>query len=150
MSKRKKKKGLSLDDFKPQVVNWYKYRSPVKLDESFQHWMYIGRRNHIFGKSTLSNPFYLPPNSSDHARARVLTKYRYHLHKLLRAGDVEIYNTLLSIRADTALVCYCSPKPCHGDIVVSAWEWFHYKVNPHPHSGIEDVIRKAQNLLRKT
>lgn len=24
---------------------------------------------------------------------------------------------------DTALVCYCKPKSCHGDIIVSAVQW---------------------------
>jgi hypothetical protein len=59
--------------------------------------------------SDLSNPYRI---GSDGDRAAVIAKYERWLarqHHLLRALD--------ELR-DCNLVCFCAPRPCHGDLLL--------------------------------
>lgn len=93
----------------PTVVNRHHYRGK-RLP---QPWMYIGRG------TPLGNPFRYP----EHPDA--LEQYRSWLWWRIRERDDGVLRMLAQIRPETHLVCSCAPRPCHGDIVVRAWEWWH-------------------------
>lgn len=61
------------------------------------------------------NPF---PLRSESDRAAVLEKYRAYFHKRVES-DPEFRRRVLALRG-RVLGCWCSPKLCHGTIIV---EW---------------------------
>lgn len=81
--------------------------------------VYIGRagkgQDGYFG-----NPYRLTDESR---RAEVIAKYAQHFQERLR--DPEFKRRVLELKGKR-LVCFCAPKPCHGD-VIAAWlnslEW---------------------------
>lgn len=86
----------------PTVVNKYK--------EDFD--IYIGRG------SKWGNPFVI---GEDGDRNIVIHKYRSYLFSQIEAGFItkEDFEELTGKR----LGCFCKPQPCHGDIIVSAYNW---------------------------
>jgi len=64
--------------------------------------VYIGRG------SKWGNPFKIGPDGS---RDEVIQKYRVYIQT--RPDLLESLDEL----KDKALVCFCKPKPCHGDIL---------------------------------
>jgi hypothetical protein len=80
--------------------------------------IYIGR------PSLLGNPFEIGMHGE---RVDVIRRYRRWLwDRILEQGDV--YAELkrlakLAKRGDLTLICWCSPKPCHGSIVRRSIEW---------------------------
>jgi hypothetical protein len=90
---------------RPKVVNI------SKLDKWWMHddrYVYIGREGKglsgIFG-----NPFHL-----ENDRTAVLEQYRQYLEKKIEDEDFKAKVIALK---DKILVCFCKPKPCHGDIL---------------------------------
>ena len=108
-----------------KVINWYHHNSKEELDKAFRHWLYIGRKNIKLdlNQSILANPFPL----TQYDREKSLELYRGHLWE--RLTMIEYIQALLEIREDTRLVCYCSPKPCHGDIILKARGWLESQVS---------------------
>jgi hypothetical protein len=105
-----------------EVVNFRHYGSINALDHAFgDRWMYIGRANSAAGllQSPLANPF----RARDYGRGRTLAPYRDWLWGRIIAGDEGVISALRAITADTVLVCYCKPGPCHGDVVRAAAAW---------------------------
>lgn len=101
----------------PYVVNRHHYRSgkapnkpPLPADA-----LYIGRG------TALGNPVTIQECPDV---ATNLAAYRRHLWCLLQTGDSATIEMMERISEDTALVCSCAPRPCHGDVVVAAWEWW--------------------------
>ena len=43
-----------------------------------------------------------------------------------RPNDPRVMMAMRSIGPDTLLVCSCSPRPCHGDVVASAWQYLRH------------------------
>jgi hypothetical protein len=94
--------------------------------------IYIGRTNKYYrlNASPLANPFQI---GSSMNRTQSIEAYRERLWqsiKLLRdkevcnAQMVEIIRIAkLDSHQSLKLVCYCSPLPCHGDVIVSAIQW---------------------------
>ena len=39
------------------------------------------------------------------------------------AGDEAVLAALRAVNEETALVCWCKPGPCHGDVVQAAATW---------------------------
>lgn len=81
----------------PRVLNKYK-------DTITQNSVYIGR------PSKWGNPFVI---GEDGDRTSVILKYREWLLSqpdLVRMVKTELYGK--------DLVCFCSPKPCHGDVLI--------------------------------
>ena len=73
---------------------------------------YIGR------PSILGNPYFM---ISERARTRVIDDYRVWLSKEMSKKEA-VYTEMkkileLSKTHDVHLKCYCSPKPCHGDVI---------------------------------
>jgi hypothetical protein len=90
------------------VVNKYKVNM---LDPDI---VYIGRG------SPFGNPFKML-DKSDVERDRVVKEYKLYLWKMIKS-DPNIRDKLLELDGKR-LACYCAPKACHGDVLVSAIEW---------------------------
>ena len=84
--------------------------------------VYIGRSNLRMGlpASPLANPFHIGIHGD---REQVIAKYRIWLWERIREGNVMVMEALNSLTVDNILVCWCHPKPCHGEVVIRAWEW---------------------------
>lgn len=106
-----------------QVVNFKQYGSAQALHRSFgDRWVYIGRANRYAGlaQSPLANPF----NVRDFGgRGQTLPHYKRWLWERIQAGDETILDALKAMNAQTVLVCWCKPGPCHGDVVKAAAAW---------------------------
>lgn len=74
--------------------------------------VYIARGFRGWRKSKWGNPFNLPRNASPEQRAEVIALYRRWL--LQRS---ELMAALPELR-DKDLVCWCTPKACHGDVLI--------------------------------
>lgn len=96
------------------VANKYKLSPDLDCQD-----VYIGR------PSILGNPFAMTAESD---RSEVIEKYRLWLWRQIQLKG-RVYKELIKIALlvlagkKIRLVCYCSPKPCHGDIVIKAVEW---------------------------
>ena len=84
--------------------------------------IYIGRGNVKYGltQSMFANPF---PITKEQTRPEVIHKYRFWLMGEINAGRITIQD-ILSLEGKD-LVCFCSPRACHGDILIKAFN--HYK-----------------------
>lgn len=76
--------------------------------------VYIGRG------SILGNPFPINDSIGD-TREIVIDRYRDWLWKQVRCG--KITKQYLKSLDGKRLGCFCSPKSCHGDIIVKAIKW---------------------------
>lgn len=76
--------------------------------------LYIGRRGYVHNlpASRWCNPY---PMENEADRAAVIAAYRQYITQQL-AQYPERYN-LDELRGKT-LVCWCAPKPCHGDVLL--------------------------------
>ena len=54
--------------------------------------------------------------------AEVLPCYKRYLWNRMNS-DAEFKRSMLEIVNAKALVCWCKPQPCHGDVLVKALEW---------------------------
>ena len=106
-----------------RIVNFKDYRSTAALDQAFgSKWVYVGRHNSGAGlpSSPLANPFKV---SSDLPREAAIEAYRHWLWQRIQAGDAEVLAVLRTIDDDSVLVCWCSPKPCHAEVIARAAVW---------------------------
>lgn len=55
-----------------------------------------------------------------------IERYRVDLWKRLQTDD-DFLHRVASLYGRT-LGCYCKPRPCHGDVLVSAARWAHSEV----------------------
>ena len=74
---------------------------------------YVGR------PSVLGNPFKLTRESE---REEVIDKYRQWLKERIRECDSDIIAELSRLKAiadtgDLVLICWCSPKRCHAEVI---------------------------------
>jgi hypothetical protein len=102
-----------------------KYIRP--LYNNLQEWMnddnnvYIGRAGVVFinnerypkQSSIFSNPFKI---GRDGNRNEVLDKYKDYIIKKLD-NDINFKNELMKLK-NKNLGCWCSPDPCHGNILL--------------------------------
>lgn len=98
------------------VVNKYKH-TPTESD------VYIGRG------SPLGNPYTSKQLSDTKAKFQAkdrddsIQKYREHLYTEIELRNDEIWKGIREIlnkldkNGYVNLVCFCKPKPCHGDII---------------------------------
>jgi hypothetical protein len=96
-----------------RIVNKYRHE-PTPND------VYIGRG------SPFGNPYAFKPGTKAEfivaTREEAIEKYREHFHRK-RMNDVFMYEMLQIMFAahvrgeDINLVCYCSPAPCHGQVI---------------------------------
>ena len=71
--------------------------------------LYIGR------PSKWGNPFEI---GKDGTRADVIKKYREHI-----LNSKELFNSLHELEGLT-LGCWCSPLPCHGDVLIDLYNMY--------------------------
>lgn len=90
------------------VVNKY------TVDMSDSDILYIGRG------SVWGNPFVMK-DKSDAERTRVIEAYKKYLWAAICEGAVT--KEILLELDGKRLACYCAPKACHGDVLVSAVKW---------------------------
>ena len=88
---------------------------------------YIGR-NGKGSQSNLGNPF-KPRERSIEAHKEVCEQYRVWLWQKICAKDAGVLGELEQIRQEAkqaggvTLQCFCSPLPCHGDVIKKAVVW---------------------------
>ncbi len=83
----------------PRVINKYKDEFSYSSDT-----VYIGR------PSKWGNPFQI---GVDGDRDTVVEKYKNYL-----LGNQSLLSAVKAELKGKNLVCFCSPKPCHGDVLL--------------------------------
>lgn len=104
-----------------RVINFYKATQEERAAA-----IYIGRYSnmHALLASPLANPYKL----MDMSRERTLEFYRKWLWGRI-AEQGRAYQELVRIAElvkagdEVTLMCFCSPEPCHGNVIVKAIEW---------------------------
>jgi len=77
---------------------------------------YIGR------PSPLGNPFKVAPHGP-YERGKTIELYRKWLTDIWNTGGhnaqiLELYRLAeIAVEGDLNLMCWCAPKPCHGDVI---------------------------------
>lgn len=95
------------------VVNIRTEKCDVKVCRTQDNKIPKAPANGCFG-----NPFFLKDVNDDEERAEVISKYKaYFLAKV--EMDFDFRKAVLDLRGKK-LGCFCSPKPCHADVIV---EW---------------------------
>jgi len=95
------------------VINWRE--SKVYADKG---WKIVK----ISRPSVLGNPFKIGVHGN---RNEVIKKYKTHLWKMIQLREDGIMDglwqivDLLNRYEKVALACYCRPKRCHGDVIIS-------------------------------
>lgn len=92
----------------PRVVNRHHFPDGVPPPS-----MYIGRG------TPLGNPYTV----KDHGPELAMSKYREWIWGKLSVKDPAVLGELAKITEEHKLICSCKPGPCHGDVVVAAWQW---------------------------
>lgn len=60
----------------------------------------------------------------DGTREEVIAWYRHWLMNKLIARDPVVEKAFKELTKDSKLLCFCSPKPCHGEVIREYWEFF--------------------------
>lgn len=105
---------------KINIVNKHTH-NPTEFD------IYIGRGTPI------GNPFThlknIPNTTKCETREEAVLNYKKWIYQKIRGEDAEILAFLkkiiakLKINGQVNLVCYCSPKKCHGEIIKKIIEY---------------------------
>ncbi len=105
----------------------------ANFNHVYQHWnkatrtwddpkfVYIGRYMPSFNlpSSIFANPFKIAKDTTEN-RAAAIEQYRGWIKsKLSDPVEGERYRTELEALRGKTLVCFCKPKPCHGDTLLS-------------------------------
>ena len=79
--------------------------------------VYIGRKKggSVYDTGDWGNPCVI---GKDGTREEVIEKYRVHLKEQVRLG-LRTWKQLRKLYGKS-LGCYCSPDPCHGDVIIEA------------------------------
>lgn len=70
--------------------------------------------------SVLGNPF---PMRKVEDRDEVIEQYRKWLWEQIQTKNKEVMDKLNQMNKDTVLGCWCSPKRCHLEVIIKAWNW---------------------------
>jgi hypothetical protein len=55
-------------------------------------------------------------------REKAIEAFRADLQLRIATGDEQLIRDLAALSGKT-LGCWCSPKPCHGDVLAKAADW---------------------------
>jgi hypothetical protein len=91
--------------------------------------IYIGRGS-IWG-----NPYKIGPGQD---RYKVIEMYFHHL-----VNTPELLEALPGL-VGRGLMCFCAPKPCHGDIIAAFADYYPELVGPHLRAGLTALPYKAE------
>jgi len=73
----------------------------------------------------LGNPYFL---RSEADRDEVIEKFRHYLWgEIKKGGKIKQFLASLVHEENLFLMCCCSPKPCHGDVIKHCIEWMQRK-----------------------
>ena len=89
--------------------------APKGWEDNFDY-VYIGRKRK--GKDEygyFGNPFFLKSESD---RKKVIEQYKEYFYDRIERDD--LFKVQIDNLKNKTLVCYCSPLPCHGDVIA---EW---------------------------
>ena len=100
------------------VVNIYHLADGWKDDSSYA---YIGRAGHGL-PGTFRNDHYVEPRkcfkcNTIHKRGEAVEAFKHDFIVRVKS-DPEFVKQLLTIRGKQ-LVCFCSPRSCHGDVIAT-------------------------------
>lgn len=118
-----------------QIVNMSKYRNRQILAEKFgDSYMYCGWGNRRLGLPTspLANPYTDKSNARTNrirvaSRDEAVEMYRVWLWQRICSQDQAVLEALHQITPTTALVCWCSPKRCHCEVIARAAAWHNHQ-----------------------
>lgn len=102
-------------------------------EEAFD--IYIGRGNRYGQKGLYGNPYY----RNDQNREAAIAKYEPYIKDKLMQNTAFML-TFLTLK-DKVLGCYCKPKHCHGEVLISILNFLF----SHFDSEIETLAIKASN-----
>jgi hypothetical protein len=85
--------------------------------------IYVGRACAGWHNSPLANPYKLAKGYTDDEALACLEKYRRHLWLCIKDRDWKVMRALRLIQEESKLGCWCSPRICHGDVIIRAWRW---------------------------
>ena len=92
---------------------------------------YTGDGEYIGRPSPLGNPFKI---GKDGTREETIQKYRIWLWKQIQqqtpAYDEFIRLARLATNEPVTLVCWCTPQPCHADVIKNALIWWIWNQEP--------------------
>lgn len=115
----------------------------IRKDDTKQGF-YIGRQTKKRNQSALANPFYLRNEQErelivdcayrkwlwfklNNESKHIQIAYKYNLEISYKWQDPKVIDVikelLLIYRNQYNLLCYCSPKKCHGEIILNASNW---------------------------
>lgn len=113
MSRRREPPPLSNAGPVPIAVNRYWYPQKKLPPDA----IYCGRG------TPLGNPFTVAEHGGE-----ALEMYRRWLWQKIKARDPKVVGALDEIKPTSLLACSCKPRPCHVDVIISAWSWL--RANP--------------------
>lgn len=89
----------------------------VHINDPAGYDVYIGRRMPSRGlkASVFQNPFRVGP---DGTREHCIALYEHRLREFLMGPDSDEWREKLESLRGKRLSCWCSPQPCHGDVLV--------------------------------
>jgi hypothetical protein len=110
-----------------KVTNFKDHKSTNVLDRRFGqgNWIYVGRQNKTYGlpQTALGNPY----RPTEKGIGETIENYRKWLWEKIQKRDADVMEELrriVNLDQDTtingAIVCWCSPCPCHADVILSA------------------------------
>jgi hypothetical protein len=100
-----------------KIVNFHDYGSRENLPEGA---VYVGRPNRTLAGSPLANPYHIRPKLSRH---EAIQRYRRWLFDKINKSDRKVMTALSELNEDSVLVCWCSPNPCHAEVIERAWNY---------------------------
>ena len=90
-----------------------------KIDKTDPDVVYIGRGSiwgNPYSHKTGTKALYKVVSVSEAIQA-----YRKHLWRQIRSGEITI--EMVEALDGKRLACYCSPNPCHGNVIKRAVQW---------------------------
>ena len=81
-----------------------------------EYTQYIGRPT-IFG-----NPY---PIGDDYTRAEAIEKYETYARE-----NPKLLAAIKELDPESVLACWCSPRACHGDIIIKLWKELNAEILP--------------------
>lgn len=105
-----------------KVINLYK---ATKEEIAESGVIYIGRNAQFYmdkygvtkSLEILSNPYKV---GVDGARGECVQLYKNWLWLQIKTKNMYVTQALLSLKEDAVLACFCSPKACHGEVIIAA------------------------------
>jgi hypothetical protein len=104
---------------------WSLFMKTIHVKEMVAGDIYVARAMKNIKGSVLGNPFKIGVHGN---RAEVIERYRHWLWQQIKLKG-EVYNELVRIvklyreNPNIRLVCWCSPKECHADVIIKAIKW---------------------------